>query len=452
MTPGRAPLGRAARRCAVALLVLGAAHAAATPRVQGVGEASVGYTDDFRNTPESALVAGAPRSVGAFTTLSPSVVLVLESPRSLQRMSYRYEYDLFLAQSSASGSSNQVDYHGIFELSRRTTLLLGSSASETNRYAAVAFSAPAVSTIAGLPAGAGAFAQAAADATLDFDLALAWRAWAGSNVLVEAPIFGTRAPQTSEWGLRTGVERTFLRDAAGFEARSDYTVVRNTILNSGAPAGIQEQWVTSGVALWRHDWGRNFTSRAEAGVARVQRFNTGRGLWAATGAGMLAFANQSGDAQLSYTHGVSTNALLGQSLLADEIRLRGALPLTWDKRLVLAATAGYQRGRLIDEDANLAAHVAISNADVVLGWQATKALEFTLRYQHIQQVSDAAAPPLPLSFVQNNVLAGAVLRFPPDRDMPRPYRAAFRVDRSDEIRDGASSANELPRETEVPSP
>jgi hypothetical protein len=166
---------------------------------------------------------------------------------------------------------------------------------------------------------------------------------------------------------------------------------------------------------------------------------------------MLAFANQSGDAQLSYAHAVSTNALLGQSLLADEVRLRGALPLTWDKRFSLAATAGYQRGRLIDENANLAAHVAIANADIVLGWQATKSLEITLRYQHIQQVSDAAAPPLPLSFVQNNVLAGAVLRLPPDRDMPRPYRAAFRVDRSDEIREGADSASEQPRETEVRS-
>ncbi|HEY1536418.1 MAG TPA: hypothetical protein VGF76_20500, partial [Polyangiaceae bacterium] len=425
MTPGRAPLGRAARRCAVVLL-LGAARAAAAPTLQAVGEASIGYTDNFRNTPQSPLVAGAPRAVGAFTTLSPSLVLALESPRSLQRMSYRYEYDLFLAQSSASGSSNQVDYRGFFEVSPRTSLLLGASASETNRYAAVAFSAPAASTVAGLPAGAGAFAQAAADATLDFDLAPSWRTWEGSNVLIEAPILGTQAPQTSDWGLRAGVERSFEREAAGFEARSDYTVVRDTVLNNGAPAGVQEQWLTNGVALWRHDWGRNFTSRAEAGVARVQRFNTGRGFWAPTGAAVLAFAKQSGEAQLSYTHGVSTNALLGQSLLADEIRLRGALPLTDDNRFLLAATAGYQRGRLIDEEANLAAHVSIANADVVLGWQATKALEFTLKYQHIQQVSDAAAPPLPLSFVQNNVLVGAILKLPPDHDMPRPYRAAFR--------------------------
>ena len=451
MTPGRAPLGRAARRCAIFLLLLGAARAAAAPTLQAIGEASIGYTDNFRNTPQSPLVAGAPRAVGAFTTLSPSVVLALESPRSLQRMSYRYEYDLFLAQSSASGSSNQVDYRGFFELSPRTTLLLGASASETNRYAAVAFSAPAASTVAGLPAGAGAFAQAAADATLDFDLAPSWRIWEGNNVLVEAPILGTQAPQTSDWGLRAGIERSFASDAAGFEARSDYTVVRDTVLNNGAPAGVQEQWVANGVALWRHDWGRNFTSRAEAGVARLQRFNTGRGFWAPTGAAMLAFANQSGDAQLSYSHAVSTNALLGQSLLADEIRLRGALPLTKDNRFLLAATAGYQRGRLIDEEANLAAHISIANADVVLGWQATKVLEFTLRYQHIQQVSDAAAPPLPLSFVQKNVLVGAVVKLPPDRDMPRPYRAAFRVDRSDEIREGAASASELQHETEVPS-
>ncbi len=451
MTPGHAPRGKATRRCAVLLLMLGVARAAAAPKLQAIGEASVGYTDNFRNTPESPLVMGAARSVGAFTTLSPSVVLAIEAPRSLQRMSYRYEYDLFLAQASASGSSNQLDYRGFFELSPRMTLLLGSSASETNRYAAVAFSAPAVSTVAGLPAGGGAFAQATADATLDFDLAPSWRIWQASNVLFETPIFGTHAPQTDEWGLRSGIERTFSVDAAGFEARSDYTVVRDTVLNDGTPAGVQEQWVTNGVALWRHDWGRNFTSRTEAGVARVQRFNTGRGFWAPTGAAVLAFANQLGDAQLSYSHGISTNALLGQSLLADEFRLRGALPLTEDNRLLLALTAGYQRGHLIDDEANLAAHIAIANADVMLGWQATKALLLTLRYQHIQQVSDAAAPPLPLSFVQNNVLLGAVLKLPPDRNMPRPYRAAFRVDRTDEIREGTVSAGELQHGTEVPS-
>jgi hypothetical protein len=382
--------------------------------------------------------------------LSPGVVLALESPRAVQRIGYRYEYDLFLAQSTASGSSNLVDYHGFFELSPAVRLLLGSSASETNRYAAVAFSAPG-SAAAGVPAGTGAFAQAEANEALNFDLGVGWRAWQGGRALVEAPILGTTAPQTTEFGANTGVERSFLRDAVGGEARADYTVVRDGVLSDGRPAGVQQQLVASGVALWRHDWGRAFTSSAEAGAARVQRFNTGRGLWSPVGTATLAYANESGDAQLSYAHRISTNAVLGQSLLADEIRLGGALPLTRRNELLLAVSAAYQHGRLIDENANLAAHVNVLMGDIALGWQATRALEVALRYQHIQQTSDAEAPPLPLSFVQNNVLLGAILRFPPDRDMPRAYRAPRRVDGSDEIREGVTPATKAESPAETPS-
>ena len=35
----------------------------------------------------------------------------------------------------------------------------------------------------------------------------------------------------------------------------------------------------------------------------------------------------------------------------------------------------------------------------------------------------------------NTVMVGATVKFPPDRDMPRPYRPPRRVDRADEIRD-----------------
>ena len=44
-------------------------------------------------------------------------------------------------------------------------------------------------------------------------------------------------------------------------------------------------------------------------------------------------------------------------------------------------------------------------------------------------------PPLPLSFMRNTVLLTATIKWPPDRVMPRRYRAPRRVDRSDEIRD-----------------
>ena len=57
-------------------------------------------------------------------------------------------------------------------------------------------------------------------------------------------------------------------------------------------------------------------------------------------------------------------------------------------------------------------------------------------------------PGLPERFVQNAVLLGATLKWPPDVDMPRAYRAPRRVDATDEIRD----TKESPREDISPPP
>jgi hypothetical protein len=63
-----------------------------------------------------------------------------------------------------------------------------------------------------------------------------------------------------------------------------------------------------------------------------------------------------------------------------------------------------------------------------------------VRYQHIQQISDVRAPPLPVSFARNAILLGATVKLPPESDMPHAYRAPLRVDRADEIRDAVEPA------------
>ena len=84
-----------------------------------------------------------------------------------------------------------------------------------------------------------------------------------------------------------------------------------------------------------------------------------------------------------------------------------------------------------------------------VGWRANASLGVTLKYQYVQQWSDADRPPLPLSFARNAVTLGVTMKFPPDARMPRPYRAPRRIDRSDEIRDGQEPPD--PRDA-VPAP
>jgi hypothetical protein len=430
---------------AVALVVLQGAPVAAAPRVQVVAESALGYTDNAQTASRTQGDAGDVETKSVFLMLSPGVVFALASPRTLQRVAYRYEYDLYFNTTDSSSSSNRLDYRGFFELSRRVNLVLGANVTASDRFNAVAFAPPGAGAVGALPTGTGSFLQAAADESLSFDVADAWRAWHSGSVVLERPIFGTDAPGTTGAGARAGLERSFFSDAVGVEARADYTAVNGSVALDGTPAGTQRQLSSGGVALWRHDWARDWTSSAEAGALRVQRLDAQRGFWTPTAAASVSYATERGDALLAYAHTISTNVLLGQSLLVDEVRLRAGLPLTSQGELALLTTCGYQRGRLLDEDARPATRVSVFLADVSVAWQATKLLELGIRYEHIQQKSGADVPPLPLSFVQNNVLLGATFKFPPERDMPRPYRAPRRVDRTDELREGVGPTADAPR-------
>jgi hypothetical protein len=407
----------------------------AAPKLQAIGDVSVGYTDNIQSAPDRPIPGQSPKEPGAFLLMSPGVVFAMANDRTVQRVGYTYLYSLFFSNTSASSSSNRLEYHGFFDLNPRSSLLLGATAVQSNTYSSVLFAAPAAGAVNALPPGGGSFLATTTDEIFSSDIAPGWRAWQGASMSVQTPIFGTNAPTTLEPTARVGIEHAFLRDAVGVEARGDYAVIKNSLRPDGTPAGVQEQLVTGGVGQWRHDWGRYFTSRAEAGPLRLERLNSDTGFWFPSVLATVAYATEFGDVQLSYGHTLSTNPLLGQSLLVDEVRARGALPLTKKGEVLIAGSLGYQNGRLLDEDATLAAHVDAILADAAVAWQIVDCLLVGIRYQHIQQISDVRVPPLPISFVRNAIMLGATLKLPPESDMPHAYRAPLRVDRTDEIRD-----------------
>ena len=166
-----------------------------------------------------------------------------------------------------------------------------------------------------------------------------------------------------------------------------------------------------------------------------------------TGAAALAYTTEVGAAQLSYRHTVATNAMLGQWSLLDEIRLHGGVPLTRKGELFCAANAGYQRGRLLDPELDEAIRLEIWLADVSLGYRASDYVTLALRYQHVDQDSSKDPPVrgLPVTYYRNDVMIGATFLFPPERKMPRPYRAPTRVDGSDELRGESVPQEPMPR-------
>ncbi len=440
-------LGRAIALASLTLGILSrAGPASADPKLQAVGGTSVGYSDNIQSVPDKPVPGVPPKAAGAFVLVSPGVVLASASPRVIHRLSYLFSYDVYFQQDDASTASNQLEYRGFFDLSPRVNLLAGAAAMQTNQYNTFMLAPPGAGAVNATPSGSGNFLSATADELLSIDLGPDLRGREGLGVAEDTPLFGSVAPRTFVGNGRLGLDRAFRSDAVGVEARAEYSIIDGSFAFDGQPQGQQQQLVATSVALWRRDWTRELSSRLEAGALWVQRVNTGHHFWEPAGTAALAYTTDYGDAEIAYDHTVTTNLMLGQTFLVDEVRLRGSVPLTKKREVTLSASAGYQLGQVLDDNLTLAARVDAILADVGPAWQVSDLLLLGIRYQYIGQISDAKVPPLPLTYVRNTVMVGATFRFPSEREMPRAYRAPRRVDGSDEVREGIQPAQQsVPR-------
>jgi hypothetical protein len=411
---------------------LGTARAQ-TPKLQAVGETSIGVSDNVQSAPDVPLAGGASKTAGAFVVLRPGLVLGLLSPRTVQRLAYTFDYDVYFARSATNSSSNRLEYRGFFDFSKGLNAILGAAAAESDSYGALTFAPPGAGAVPFLGSAATKLFQASVDELVSDDFTVGWRGYEGLGFVYGTPLAG-EAPTTLMPNARVGGEYSWLGNALGAEVRADYNIIHGGVLADGTRVALERELVSRAVAVYRRDIGRYLNSRFEAGVARLDRFEPDRTRWYPTGSATLGYADTFGDATLSYRHAITTNVLLGQSYLSDEVRLRGAVPLDQKATFSLAASGGYQTGRLLDEDAHLATRVSLLLVDVTFGWQTTPWLMLGLRAQHVDQRSGVHVVTLPVSFVQNNLMLGAAFKFPPDPEMAAAYRAPQRVDRTDELR------------------
>ena len=433
---------------ALAPLVPASVARAAEPELQAIGETSLGYLQTTQSPADGS--PGRDTSRGVVWVLAPGLELELLSRRMQHHFGYRYQHDFLFGDSFTSSSTNTFDYLGFFDVSERVRLLLDAGVVQSNQNSSITFAPPGTEFLGALPLGSTAFLLGRAGETLTFDIAEGWRAWQGGAVVAQTPILGSEGPKTFSPSGRLGLERVFIADAVGVEGRIDYLVIEDGVGAEGEPVPQQRQLVNVGVGTWRHDWGRDFASRIEAGVLRLDRLNSNTGFWSPTGRAALAYVTPFGDAEVAYSHGVTTNPVLGQTMLSDDVRLRAGVPLTKDGKVVLSATAGYQHGQVVDDDAELQTQVDTVLADAAIGWRWTRLVMLGVRYQHVNQWSDVTLPGLPERFFQNAVYLGATIEFPPDSDMPRAYRSPQRVDGSDEIRDSdGTPGSQTPVRTNV---
>src|SRR5882724_1141743 len=176
--------------CVAFFLAVTKSAVAADPKVQLVGEGSLGYTDNVQSSPSEPVPGIAPKEGGAFAVLRPGAVLALTTPRIMHRVSYAFTYNLFFVASQSNNTANRLEYLGFYDLSPFTTLLLGGGLTESNPDTATTLGGTAL-----LP-GSTAFVAGTADALLSHELAPSWRTWLGASGLGHTPLFETVAPRT----------------------------------------------------------------------------------------------------------------------------------------------------------------------------------------------------------------------------------------------------------------
>jgi hypothetical protein len=419
----------------VLLLVLLTPAAHGREKLQGVFQGSLGYTDNVQGTPDdpppgSEIPAASP---DAFAILSPGVVYAVEEAAQTHKLSYTYVANLYATESASNGYSNRLEWEGFYIVSRLVELEAGASVIQSHHHTLQTLANASATAVSAAFPGTSPFVLARLGEALS---ARPWRNWTLREAVtagLQTPIFpGIEAPTTFELSTRLGADRRIRDHAVGVEVGADYSIIDNSVDSSGRRLGPQSQVILPARGRWRHDWSRRFTSELSAGAVHVWKITSDASFWQPTGLALLAYTTRDGEAEVSYRRTVRTDLFLGNTFLIDEFALRGSLPLDKRATVVLDASGGIQDARLIDLDGELATELDVWLVDVGGSWQALDHLRVGLRYQHIDQVSGAELPPLPLSFVRNTIMATATLEYPPDDRMPRTHRPVRRVDREDD--------------------
>jgi hypothetical protein len=425
-------------------MVSGSANAA--DKIQGTVSGAVGYTDNAFSSPDYPIPEVPPREGDVISVITPGIEYVIYSPAALHRAGYSLTANLFLLHTSAIGFGNRLEWESVFFVSPQVNLLLGASATQDHHHTANTVSNVSATAARAFFPGTARFIMARAEESLAVGFGPFWESRQTSTLALQTPLFG-EGSQSFEWANSVGVDKLWRDDALGPLLRFDYAYITDSFdPETLLPAGGQAQIITGAALVWRHDWGRYFTHRLEAGVVQVDRLTRGGRYRSPAGGASIAYANDDALADVSYRHTVTTDLYLGQTLLVDDISLHAAIPLDKDATVWLGASAGYQDGRMLDLDGELATPVDLILGDIGLAWQVEDEIRLALRYQHVEQMAPGGDDyarsltepqllPLPVSYVRNTIMLSATFELPRETDMPRRYRSPRRVDREDEVRD-----------------
>ena len=254
--------------------------------------------------------------------------------------------------------------------------------------------------------------------------------------------------ETREVGGNLGFERTFRKDTLALDASVMYVQFLRIAAPTSELFSRQDHQINPrGVATWRHDINKEWSTNLDGGVVFVNpvgkdRFNPEAmkraGTFAVFG-GQLAYVQPWGRTTLSARRNVEPNLFLAQNTVNDEANLQLALPLSWfggslrRPKVAALGSVGVAHTQLIDaESSTLEGNFQVAHVDASLGWTPTPGQTYGVRYELVYQTGDSASVMNVPGFVRNTLYVTFSLRYPARiaGEVPRRMKG-MRSDRKD---------------------
>jgi hypothetical protein len=384
----------------------------------------------------------------------PEAALYWATQKSQLSLSYTFTAAIHTAYASQTG--HRLALQASTELSSRTTLNGGVSASRTT-LGNIFLSQPTAAGNAALIPNSTRTSIVTADVNQGLNHELT------SNVRLDqeatATAYKTEAPTpplTSLYAsLGGGIERFWDTDAVGAGA-----LVGVARVNATPPISDQSLLLISAGPRWRRDWSKSWATLISVGGTLVESLSDGGPpFWGPTAHAQVNYQTETSQITLGLNTGLTPNPLTGQIVQSDDATIHGVTPISLPEHVFVEATVGYTHGRLID-----AVHPRLDNdydnllTDLGVIWELTPFIELFARYTLIAQAGKAPALGQDLGFFRNSALVGISLstRPLPSRgatpggggagEQRVPVANPIRVDRTD--RQGA--AQDRPTIEELP--
>lgn len=396
---------------------------------------SGGWTDNILSASAAGDPNAPPVEADTFTQISPGLVFSQETRRLIHVASYSFSASLFAGHSEANSFSNRIGWQSIYALSPLSELSLSAGAANgrINTFNTVV-PADAVE-FEPLPAGGTSYAAANAQESYRRELSRDWRLQQATSIRVFKPLDDATTQGTNYYLANgVGLERGWQYDSLAATLRLDYSVNGGGTSPAGEAFPSDAQVMVGPEVRYLHDFGARLSAQLDAGVLAVVRADDfRRGLIQPTGSGALRWVHERGRVELIYRHGVQPNIFVAQTSATDAVSLRGGVPIPGLERASLGASVGYQRGRILDLEAQaLEGTTELWVADVGAAWRPRPELTLGLRYQRYRQSRDMAAPGTLVGYDRNQVVFSLTARYPGRQAAVIPFRSSARVDRSDE--------------------